>query len=506
MNTFLPLSSAKRGLRVLLAFVLIGGGSLGLPVPKAHAQPLAPGKVAAVKDWSESLVNVEITFKAHDAFQPWNSPSLSVRKHAIVIADGEVLTTAQYLPTHTLVRLQKGGRGRWYDARVKWWDAQSNLALLTTDAPEFWRGLKPAPLLEKIPPGPDFNLVRWREGNLESRRVEFSRFIVSEGAVGFAPQMVLEVGTDIGGRVGWAEIVELNGRIVGLTTYGSSRLCGVMPATFIKRVLDAHRAGKFTGLGYFDFTWQPGSNPALITELGLTGPLRGAVVYKTNPKKDDDSLKPNDILLEIGGFAIDSEGDYLDPDYGHLQLENLPTRAHFAGEKIPMKVLRGGKELTLDYTLPLADFADDTMPREVFYAPPAYVVAGGLIFQPLTQTFLRGWGDDWRKNSPFRLQYYQYAEPPDGRKSLVVLSGVMPDDINLGYQDAVMLVLDKVNGKAVATLADLVVALAEPNEGVHRFEFMKGRGLQRLLLDAATLEAATKRVVEHYGIPAAVRL
>lgn len=467
---------------------------------------LLPAVARAEKDWGRALVNVEVTFKSHDAFQPWNDPTRAIRKHGLVIGPDEVLTTAQYLPTHTLVRLQKGGRGRWYDARVKWWDAQSNLALLTTAAPEFWAGLEPAELLEKVPPGPEFNLVRWREGNLEERKVEFSRFIVSEGAVGFAPQVVLEVGTDLGGRLGWAEIVERDGRVAGLTTYGSSRLCGVLPASFIQRVLKAQRAGKFTGLGYFDFTWQQGSNPALVTELGLKGPMRGAVVIKPGRAEGERALKAGDILLEIDGFAIDSEGDYLDPDHKHLQLENLATRAHFAGGTMPMKVLRGGAELTLDYTLPKAEFADETVPREIFGAPPKYVVAGGLVFQPLAQPFLRGWGDEWRKSAPFRLQYFQYSEPEDGRKALVALTGVLPDAINLGYQDAGMLVVDRVNGRAVATLADLVAALAEPKDGVHRFEFMKGRALQRLLLDADGLEAATKRVVEHYGIPAAVRL
>ncbi|MEY4489499.1 MAG: hypothetical protein RIQ79_2007, partial [Verrucomicrobiota bacterium] len=366
----------------------------------------------------------------------------------------------------------------------------------------------PAELMTTVPPGPEFNLVRWREGNLENRKVEFSRFIVSEGAMGFAPQMVLEVGTDLGGRLGWAEIVEHDGRVAGLTTYGSSRLCGVLPASFIQRVLTAHRADRFPGLGYFDFTWQPGGNPALVAELGETGAPRGAVVHTPGRKSGNAGPGPQagDILLEVGGFEIDSEGDYLDPDYGHLQLENLATRAHFAGDTLPMKILRGGKELKIDYVIPKAEFANETVPREVFYAPPAYVVTGGLVFQPLSQTFLRGWGDDWRKNAPFRLQYYQYAEPADGRKSLVVLTGVMPDAINIGYQESGMLVVDRVNGKVVATLADLMAALAEPKDGVHRFEFMKGRGLQRMLIDAAELDAATKRVVERYGIPAATRL
>ena len=70
-----------------------------------------------------------------------------------------------------------------------------------------------------------------------------------------------------------------------------------------------------------------------------------------------------------------------------------------------------------------------------------------------------------------------------------------------------MTVLDRVNGRVIATLADLAEALKTSSPGgVHRFEFMSGRDLQRLLLDAATLDEATKRVVEHYGLPAAARL
>jgi hypothetical protein len=147
------------------------------------------------------------------------------------------------------------------------------------------------------------------------------------------------------------------------------------------------------------------------------------------------------------------------------------------------------------------------VPREVFFGPPAYLVSGGLVFQPLSQAFLRGWGEEWRKFAPFRLQYAQFAPPPDGRKALVVLTGVLPDPINLGYQDAGMIVLDRVNGHPIATLADLAVALARPADGsVHRFEFMPGRNLRRLVLDAGGLDEATRRVVEYYGLPAASRM
>lgn len=473
-------------------------------VPVGRAQPML---AATAPDWSRSLVSIEVTYKVFDAFQPWNDPTRAIRKHGFVVAPDEVLTTAQYLPTHTLVRVQKGGRGRWYDGRVKWWNAQSNLALVTVADPDFWTGLAPAPLAEKPARGAGYEIVRWRDGNLENRRAEFGKFTVSEGMLGFAPHVHLELSTDLSG-LGWAELATHNGRVAGITTYSGGRTCGVMPAGFIRRVLAAYRAGNYAGLGIFDFTWQPGSNPELLKALGLDGAPRGGVVHK--PGKESDPAKApqaRDILLEIDGFAIDSEGDYLDPDYGHLMLENLANRAHFAGDTIKIRLRRGAEELTVDYTIRPARFEDELVPRERFDGPSPYVVAGGLVFQPLNQPFLRGWGDEWRKFAPFRLQYYQYAPAADKRDTLVVLSGVLPDEINLGYQDAGMLVVDKVNGRVVATLADLQAALGEPGEGgVHRVEFMPGRNLQRLFLDAATLDAATKRVVEHYGIPAAVRL
>ena len=457
--------------------------------------------------WENSLVSVEVTYKVYDAFQPWDEPTRAIRKHGVVVAPGEILTTAQYLPAHTLVRVQKGGRGRWHDARVKWWDAQSNIAVLESASPAFWQGLEPAPLAEKVGRGPEFDLVRWRDGNLEKRRVEFGRFTVGEGALGFAPHVQLEVSTDLTG-LGWTEVVARDGAVAGLTTYSNGRVCGVLPAPFIRDVLNAWREGRFSGLGYFDFTWQPGGNPELLKELGLAGEPRGAVVHRGGRESDPDvSPRARDILLEIDGRPIDSEGDYLDPDYGHLVLENLANRGHFAGATVKMKVRRGAEEVVLDYVVPKAEFSDETVPREVFDGAPKYLMAGGLVFQPLAQPFLRGWGDEWRKFAPFRLQYWQFEEPDDGRKSLVVLSGVLPDEINLGYQDAVMLVVDKVNGRAVATLGELAEALKTPSPGgVHRFEFMPGRDLQRLVLDAASLDEATARVKDYYGLPAASRL
>ncbi|HAB15894.1 MAG TPA: hypothetical protein PLX89_04220 [Verrucomicrobiota bacterium] len=463
-------------------------------------------QAAETNGWDKSLVTIEVTFKDYDYFQPWNKPTRSIRKHGLVVGDREVLTTAQSLPSQTLVRLQKGGRGKWYTGKVTWMDPHVDLALVTTDDAAFWDGLKPVEFAEVVPSGPDFNLLRWRDGNLESRRVEFSKFSVGESALSFAPRLNLEVNTELAG-LGWAEAVTFDGKVVGLTESKSGNTCTVIPASLIRRVLAAHRAGNYRGLGYFDFTWQSGENPATLEFLKLSGPPRGAVVIEVQNRPGVPSvLKPRDILLEVDGFPVDVEGDYVDPDYGHLILENLATRSRFAGDTVPLKIWRDGQEMTINYTLPAANYADELVPRQAFGHDPDYVVAGGLVFQPLDQPFLRAWGDDWKRRSPFRLQFYQSEHPSTNRPSLVMLSTVLPDPINLGYQDARFLVLDQVNGRRISTLTDLTAALKEPKEGLHRFEFMRGDSLQRILLDAPSLDEATRRVLERYGIPASEHL
>jgi len=450
-----------------------------------------------------SLVTLEITAKNYDYFQPWAKPTRTVRKHALVVGDRELVTTAQNLADRTLVRVQKGGRGRWLNAEVKWLDYHANVAVLTVADESFWNGLKSVELADRIPKRDDYEVIRWRDGNLEIRRAEFSKFTVGDGSLSFSPRIHLELNTEING-LGWAEPVLVDGKVVGLTVAKSGNVCTVTPAPFIRRVAEAQKGGRFPGLGYFDFVWQQGENPATIEFLKVPGEPRGVVVIDI-PKSPgaDYVLKKRDVIVEIDGFAVDTEGDYDDLEYGHLMVEGLATRRHFAGETIPMKVARDGQILDINYVLPKAEYSVDLLPMFTFDVEPEYLVSGGLVFQPLTQPFLRGWGDDWRRRAPFRLVYYNSSSPSAETPALVVLSQVLPDPINVGYQEFRNLAVDKINGQTVRRLTDVKKALGEPKNGVHLVEFFRGDGLQRMLVDASSMAAATERVLGRYGIPAA---
>jgi hypothetical protein len=461
------------------------------------------GREAARKaagDWERSFVSVEIHRKQYDYLQPWSKRVQTATKAALVIGPREILTTADDLADRTLVRLQKGGRGKWWNAEVKWVDYPANIAVITSTDEKFWTGLKPAALADPVRKDEDIQIIRWRAGNLEVRKAEFSRFTVSHANMSDAVHVQLELSSEVEG-IGWAEPAIAGNKVVGLVFGQSGNQLQVLPSPFIRSIIVAQTRGHYKGLGYFDFTWQPAENPETLDYLKLEGEKRGVVVIDVPTKPGvPPILKPRDILLQVDGFDIDTQGDYVDPDYGHLLLENLSTRNKWAGDSVRLKIWRDRRLQDVEYRLPKSENAARLVPEAPFDQQPEYLIAGGLVFQPLTKNYLRSWGQDWERRAPFRLAYFHNQDPTPERPAIVVLTQVLPDLYNLGYQESRQIVVEKVNGQKVNYLSDLQQAFKTPVNGFHILEFMKGDTLQRIVLDAATLDAATKRVLERFGI------
>src|SRR5258708_14320552 len=90
----------------------------------------------AAGDWEREIVSVEINRKQYDYFQPWTKRVQTVVKTGIVIGPREILTTADSLDDRTLVRVQRGGLGKWWNAEVKGTDFPATLEVATsTDEP-----------------------------------------------------------------------------------------------------------------------------------------------------------------------------------------------------------------------------------------------------------------------------------------------------------------------------------------------------------------------------------
>ena len=260
-----------------------------------------PSRVAARAQLQNSLVELEVNRKQYDYQMPWTRSSGSIRKSALVIGPTELLTTADGLADRTLVRAQRDGRGKWWEAEVIWIDYHANLAVIATKDAEFWKGAKVVELASKLSPGEEFEIHRWRSGNMEVRKAELNQFQVIDAKLSFVQYAQVELSSDVSG-VGWGEPLMVGNRVAGLITSQTRNLCVATPAPFIRSVLEARRKGAFRGLGFFDFVWQPSENPAVHRYLDHAGDTRGVVVIEgARELGQTNVIKPRDLILEVDG-------------------------------------------------------------------------------------------------------------------------------------------------------------------------------------------------------------
>ena len=452
----------------------------------------------AKKDWKDSIVLLDITRNNHNFRIPWDKRAQSVSKFGVVLENKELITTATGLANHTLIRIQKGGRGKWTNGKVLWIDYQANLAVLGVENDGFWNNLTPVKFADSNSLKENLQVIRWRGGNIEKRAAEFSRFTVADANFNQAPRIELKASSEIEGA-GQAELMVSGDKVVGLVASKISGTCSVIPAPFIEDVIKLRKKNNYKGLGYFDFVWQPASNPAVTDYFKLSGEPRGVLVIKPGEKTP---LKLHDIILEVDGFPIDIQGDYLDPDYGHVIMEYLACRHKWAGDVVSFKIWRDGSIQDIEFKLPKADFSDNLVADRPNDVEPTYLIVGGLVFVPLSAEFLSSWGGDWQRSAPFRLVFYNNQKAKKDQKSLVVLSLVLPDFYNIGYQQrsSQNIVIEKANGEMIATLEDLAKAIESPKDGFHVFEFKKGSTLKKIILDAEKLSEANQRIAKRYGI------
>jgi S1-C subfamily serine protease len=458
--------------------------------------------------WENAIIHIEVTSKLYNYIQPWEREEHQIYKSGVVVDGHLILTTAEGLADQTVIRLKKQGDGVFSYAKVAWIDYQADVAALTTDdalnaklnptAPDFWIGLQPAKLADPVPTSGSVRVLRWRDDSLENRQGEIERLAVDNSVLSFVSVPALKIDSNIQGA-GFGEAVTVGDKLIGLASAQGGDALTAIPTSFIAPIVKAEAEGKYTGIGYFDFTWDPVENPLNLDYLKLTGPARGVIIKETGLKPGVTSLvHSRDVLLQIDGFDIDSDGNYHDPQYKKLSLENLSSRGKWAGMTCKFKILRDGKEMDLVYTLPKASYADELVPSQSFDQAPEYVIVGGLIFTPLTGAYLRSWGPAWRQRSPFRLSYYTSGKVTAERPQRVILTQILPAPSNIGYEALRNLVIDEINGMKIKTIADIPVALKSPIDGFDVFRFEGGESVRQVVLDANELDQVNQQILAHY--------
>ena len=179
-----------------------------------------------------------------------------------------------------------------------------------------------------------------------------------------------------------------------------------------------------------------------------------------------------------------------------------------AGEKITFDIFRDGKKEKIETVAKNFKVSDMLVPWYDLDSQPEYFVIGGCILQKLTRTYLAARGKDWTGKVESHIYNYLVNEafkPTDERKDIIVLSYVLPGEINLGYHSLSQLVVDNINGMKIRSMKDIPQALALNPQGkydVIEFELDK----PKLVLDRSKLPQANMIISKTYGISKSVNI
>ncbi|MEZ5976381.1 MAG: hypothetical protein R3F17_06350 [Planctomycetota bacterium] len=198
--------------------------------------------------------------------------------------------------------------------------------------------------------------------------------------------------------------------------------------------------------------------------------------------------------MEVGGLAIANNGTVQYRGRHRLAWYGVLADFH-VGQELPIRWRRGADlhEARLVLHGPTSLVKDHNYDHT-----PSYFVFGGLVFQPLTLDYLREWRDWWEKAPRDLVQMYYRGMQTEARREIIVLTSVLADRVNMGYEDLEESMIERVGDQVPRDLAHFVSLLESARGLVH----LVAHSGSSVVIDADLARASAERIATRYRIPA----
>lgn len=426
----------------------------------AEQQPAEAPKTAA----SDALVGVNSVRQGFNLLQPWEKEQAREESSlGVYLGNGMVLTTGNIAQAATYVELSLPDGSRTATARIVRHDAELNLALVALEHAEeqetFFATRTALTPGEPMALGDRAEVAALVRGltpvtiPLEAAGVENSRM----------PNLNLRLTAPLpDGHSHGAPIVR-DGKLVGLSNgYGDMELTAIN-AEQITRFLNQKEDD---GLPLLGVSFSAMDDPAFCAWLKAD---RGLYIGKVQPGSaaDQAGLKEGDVVTAIDGLPIDNRGRCQHPLYGLHNAASVMRSLKPLGEDLNITIVRNGE--TQEVTVPMnRDAAQHTLfGTEKPGVQPRYAIWGGLVFQPLTESYLSAIRSQAGGNLP--IEFLKVVEREDdlraeGYREPVAITLVIPTPATLGYESLRFCLVKAVNGQTVHDYAEFLKLLDTPTE------------------------------------------
>jgi len=484
--------------RLLIPLLLLGF----LPAGFLQAAP----EISPVAD---SVVRVNSTNQAYKFMEPWSKRAPYTRRGiGVVLPDNQVLVSSDLLTDYNYVEIEEPTTGSKTPAEVVVVDYRAGLALLEPVKAGFLDDFEPIELNLQTKVGDTVEIVQ-----LESNGTA----VTTEGlvtAVQVAPysqdnsaNLIYRINAALLPQDGSFTVpIFREDALVGILLRYDQRnqSTDAIAAPVIAHFLEEARSDEYNGFGQTGIVMSDLRDPQLRRFVQLPEDEDGVYIANvlTNGPADKAGIQQGDVLLGINDIEIDRDGNYDDPLHGKLAILYYITTQLNVGDTVQFHILRDGEPMTLDVEIEDRGARDEVIPSLSINEAPEYRMVGGLIFQPLTRRLLSEWGNNWRSRAPQKLVYYDSFQDDlfdDDQEDIVILTRVLPDESNVGFDQLSMLEVTELNDQPIKSFEDFEQALETPLDGFHKIQFADSPHV--IYLDAETAESRDEAIRQAYGLP-----
>ncbi len=488
-----------RPLLPLLALALLPSAASAQPAP---APPPATQAIDVASGAWEGIVNIDVSVLFPDYREPWNAGQPSGGSGTgFLIGKNRFLTNAHVVSNATRILIRTTNDPEPHPAKIIHIAHDCDLAIIEAEDGKHFEKLK------QLDFGgiPQLNTEVIAIGYpIGGDRISVTRGVVSR--IDFRPYSHTSVDSHLAIQVDAAinpgnsgGPVMQEGKVVGVAFQGfSGRVAQnvgyMIPIPVIKRFLKDVEDGRYdhyVDLAVSDFSIE---NPAQAKALGTNGDGVGVMVADVEPAGSvGELLKIGDVILSIDDNPVMNNG--LVRFEGELMDMNEIVERKFAGDTIKLKYMRDGKKQ--EATVTLKRFDPYVRLGAQYNQRPRYIVHAGLVFQPLDRNLMDAHQmRDSVVNYVFDnfLTDKLYVERPEP----VVLTNVLPDEVNTWLSPYAHSIVDEINGVKIKSLKDVKTALEKKDTA-----FIEIRLLEKnrpLVLKRELAQTAHPRIMQTYNI------
>ncbi len=443
-----------------------------------------------------AVVKIYVVQHTYETLSPWNSDSQKGSGSGLIIAGNLILTNAHVASDATFLEVQRHGETTRYEAEVVYISHESDLALLRTKDVSAYQKVQPLELgdLPKMqqqvevygfPIGGDtLSVTRGVVSRIEKQNYVHT----GENLIAAQVDAAINFGNSGGPVIS-------DGKVVGVAMQSgflTENIGYMIPTPIIRHFLDDVKDRKVDGYGFHGFLAQSLENPSMRHKYGLQTNQTGMLVHKIYENSPSQGkIELGDIVTDIDGHSIENNGtvefrpgEFI--DYTHY------IDMHQIGDDLQIKLIRKGQvqNVTLYLDKPGKEYLL-VKPTE-YDKQPTYFIYGGLVFMPLNQNVISS-----MDAAPPQISTLTYESPTPERSEAVILTKVLPADINKDYHHTNNLLIEKVNGETVHSFADFFQKLQTANSD---FITLEGPEHFQLVLDRQECIKRQPGILKQYGI------